>query len=273
LTLGCDAINVALTQAGGGRVAHLVNAGIVLLNRLRGVAAVATFLGVLAGPAVAASAAPPAATLTLQPASGNAGTSITATFRVHRSGGDDSDDDEDCDLTTMFRWDGHLLNAHFTDGCTAHYSCLPLPGARAAGTHQVTAEDVHSGAKAAAVFTIVAPVRGQTATAGATTGGTMGRTMVNGSAGGRDGGEMATEPWPSSGAPAPLTYAGAGRIPTTGFPLSSWLIAAGTAIVVVGALVIVLIFPQLPAHQARHGRSPDQMRDSARSLMKQCSPN
>jgi hypothetical protein len=211
-------------------------------NRLYGLAAAMAMLGVALGPAAAASATAPVASLALQPASGTAATSITATFRVRLA-----DRDDDCDLTTMFRWDGRLVNAHFTDGCTARYTFRPLPGASGAGAHQVTAEDVHTGARATAVFRIVAPAASQSAAADAT-----GRTMVNGSAGGLDGGERATEPRPSPDTPAPLTYTGAGRVQTAGFPLSSWLIASGAAILVLGALVIVVIFPVRSATARGH---------------------
>ena len=76
---------------------HRTGAGGNRLTTLRAAAAaVVTIVGTVAAPA-AAWATPPVGTVTLQPASGNADTRITATFHLRR---DDDDDARDCDLTT-----------------------------------------------------------------------------------------------------------------------------------------------------------------------------
>lgn len=255
-------------------MAHRIVVGGTRFDQLAAAVMVVTCLVLASGTGAAAETPRATATLTLQPTSGTAATTITATFHVQIG----DEDDNHCDLTAAFRWDGRLLNTHFTEGCTAHYVFSPLPGARGAGTHQVTAQDLHSGARASAAFTIIAPTPSRT-----NWGGLTGRTMANSGGGsgtaGTDGGETAGRPQtggvPTAPPRQPLAYPGVPRGAAASFPLLSWMIGASVLLVIAGGLVILLVFAQLPTQRARHVRYlrlPDQIRDSARSLLRQGGP-
>jgi hypothetical protein len=119
---------------------------------------------VLAAAATSASAAPALdATLTLDPSSGKASTTITAVFQV------DGMDNNRCHLRVTYSWDNQQLGQNRTEGCTSKVRIRPPHDGRDPGPHQITAVDGTTHQTATAVFTIGAADATATPTAGATT--------------------------------------------------------------------------------------------------------
>ena len=192
----------------------------------------------------AASAAPPAppgqlarATLQLDPPTGAADTSITATFHVQLASGGN-----DCHLTTTYRWDGHLLDQHSTDACTSHHTFQPLPGDREPGAHQVVAEDTVTGTTAVTTFTITTtgtPSLQPSTTTQAGTGAANAQTMVKDQ--GTDAGAAPAVPAVPATSPANVVAHGTIATAASRFTLSSWLIGFGSALGLAGLTIAVIM--------------------------------
>jgi hypothetical protein len=104
-------------------------------------------LAVCASPAAAA---PPfGATLSLDPSSGKAGTTITATFQVNQAAVTAK-----CRLRVTYRWDAQVIGQDTSDTCVSTVRFKAPHSARDAGPHQVSAVDGTTHQVAAAIFMV-----------------------------------------------------------------------------------------------------------------------
>ncbi len=127
------------------------------MRALRGLAA-ASLLTLVGGVAIAvhpatASAAPTlgTATLTLDPSSGNPGTTITATFQVNERLAPDGN----CRLRVTYRWDGQAFGQDSSSSCTSRVRFRAPRNVREGSVHNVSAVDSTTHLFAFATFTIV----------------------------------------------------------------------------------------------------------------------
>ena len=106
-------------------------------------------LAVSIAAATPASAAPPFnASLTLDPTSGKASTTIAATFQIAVPDG------VRCRMRVTFRWDDHTLGQKSTDACTLTVHIKAPRDGREQGSHQVRATETTSHIEATATFTV-----------------------------------------------------------------------------------------------------------------------
>jgi hypothetical protein len=191
--------------------------------------------------ATPASAAPPfGATLTLDPPSGKAGTTVNATFEVNQGTGN-------CRLRVTYRWDGREIGQDRTNDCT---SSIRFKAPRSLGSHLLTAADSTTHLSAFATFTVTtvdgSPDPTPTKTRGQAT--PSGGQSANADPLPIDTGQQAQP----SLAPA---HADAGPQVKTSSSLSGWVLAFGGALILGGVVILILILLRL-----RGGGDPEDDR-------------
>ncbi len=211
------------------------------MHALRCLAAALTAAGVVAVCAAPASAAPAfGATLTLDPSSGKAGTTITATFVVNAAAG------TNCRLRVTYRWDSHVIGEDRSDSCVSKIKFRAPKSGREARPHEVTAVDSTTHQAAAAIFTIL----GADATATPTpTGGTPGATDTQPAdvAAPADTG-TAADPSP------PAAHGNALPPAQPSSSLSAWALVFGGVLVLGGVAILALVILRM----RRPGADPDE---------------
>jgi hypothetical protein len=177
--------------------------------------------------------------LTLDPPTGKAGTTVTATFQVNDGTGN-------CRLRVTYRWDNHEIGQDRSNDCT---SSIRFKAPRSGGPHQVSAVDSTTHQIAVAIFTVTAvdgspdptPTRTRTGQPTPTDGqpGDAGPPLPG------DTGQQAQQ----SLAPA---HTDAGPQVKTSSSLSGWVLAFGGALILGGVVILILILLRL-----RGGDDPD----------------
>jgi hypothetical protein len=208
------------------------------MRALRGLSAgLALAIGALAVAVLAtpASAAPFGATLTLDPASGKGGTTVTATYRV-------GDGTGDCHMRVSFRWDGREFDTDRSNDCTSHATFKVPRDTKFLGQHIVSASDSTTHQTAVATFTVTAaddptPTRTRTGAPTPTDDANAYPTPTD-----------AGQAQPSL-APA---HADAGPQVKSSSSLSAWVLVFGGALILGGIVILILILLRL-----RGGDEPD----------------
>ncbi|OLB81720.1 MAG: hypothetical protein AUI14_02445 [Actinobacteria bacterium 13_2_20CM_2_71_6] len=230
-----------------------------LMRALRGLAAglsaIAGGLAVAVGGAPAM-AAPVFGGLTLDPQSGKADTTITATFQVtDRQGGN-------CKVNVTFRWSGHTVGQDKSNGCTASIRFKAPRNDRDVGAHQVSAVDATSHQVGVAIFTVTV--------ADSTTDPTATPTKTRSARPTSSATDLTAldPPLPTEAAPPSLDAVGGTASPLgtkRDSALSTWALAFGGILVLGGVSILVLVVMRMrggdpePEHGAPLGEFPTQV--------------
>jgi hypothetical protein len=192
------------------------------------VAVVAGLAVVVADPAQAA----PTPGLTLDPASGRSGGSITATFVVdERFAGK-------CDhLRVTFRWDNHEVGQDRGSGCQASITFKPPKDRRAPGPHHVTAVDSTTHQLGAAIFMITTEDETPTPTPTRSRGV---QPTMSGSDGSSDP-AAGVDPGSPPVTPASPVGGAVPKVAATSSPLTIWALILGGALVLGGGAILGLV--------------------------------
>jgi hypothetical protein len=175
--------------------------------------------------------------LTVDPSSGKAGTTVTATFQVNQPGGN-------CRLRVTYFWDNHEIGQDRSNDCT---SSKTFKAPRGSGSHLVRAVDGTTHLIAAATFTVTSVDGSPDPTPTKTpTGQPTGAQSAN-----------ADPPLPvdtGQQAQPSLPPAHADAVPQVraGSSLSGWVLAFGGALMLGGVVILILILLRL-----RGGEPPE----------------
>ncbi len=203
------------------------------MRALRCVAA--GLISVVGGLAVAAYAAPATAappfgaTLTLDPSSGKAGTTITATFQVTEPLA------TTCKLRVTYRWDAQVIGADRTDSCVSRVR-FKARGGRDLGPHEVSAVDATTHQAAAAIFTITSVDATPDPTATPTKHSSPSSATDNQSADAVL--PLPVDTGPSAVAPNPQVLP---QVKPASSPLSAMALIVGGALVLGGVAILILV--------------------------------
>jgi hypothetical protein len=180
--------------------------------------------------ATPATAAPPfGATLTLDPSSGRAGTTITATFQVNDPVA------TNCRLRVTYRWENQIIGEDRTNSCLSQVR-FRARGGRDLGPHEVSAVDGTT-RQAVAIFTITAVDATPDPTATPT------RTRTAGPSATANQSADAVVPLPVDTGP-PVTSANPQVLPQikpASSALSSMALIFGGALVLGGVAILILV--------------------------------
>jgi hypothetical protein len=212
------------------------------MRPLRGLcASLASVAGALAV-AVPASAAPQfGATLTLDPASGKGGTTVTATFQIEGLL-------DHCRLRVTYRWDDQDIGQDKSDNCTSNIRFKAPKDARDLGPHTVTAIDASTHLRASATFTVTAADGDPSPTR------TRGQPSASG---GQAGAVDPPPPGPTAEPSLPVVVPNAvPQVKSSSSALSGWVLAFGGALLGGGVVIFALMVMRLRRSEPDGERDP-----------------